>query len=58
VSVADVEVDGRADGLDASIAGLEDVVRACPDYLYRTAQGRIAEVWVTADTVGRLDQLR
>ena len=99
---ADVRVDGEPRGLDGYVAGLEDVLRAFPDYrwdirhllvdppvvaahftdtgthlgeflgvpatgrrvetqefaVYRVAGGRIAEVWVTADNLRLLAQLR
>jgi steroid delta-isomerase-like uncharacterized protein len=98
----DVEVDGRARGLDSYRRGLEAVVRAFPDYrwdlrhllvdgsfvaahfvdtgthegtflgvpptgrpvatqefaVYRVVAGRIAQVWVTADNLEILRQLR
>ena len=98
----DVDVNGTRQGLDGYIAGLEDVVRAFPDYrwdlrhllvdgswvaahfldtgthrgtflgvaptgravttqefaLYRIEAGRIREVWVTADDLELLEQLR
>jgi predicted ester cyclase len=98
----DVEVNGEVQGLQAYVRGLQEVVRAFPDYrwdlrhlfvagcwvsahfvdtgthrgsflgvpatgravttqefaIYRFAGGRIAEVWVTADNLRLLDQLR
>jgi predicted ester cyclase len=98
----DVEVNGRTQGLDGYVRGLEAVVRAFPDYrwdlrhlvidapviaahfvdtgkhegtflgvpptgrsvttqefaVYRVAAGRIAQVWVTADNLELLRQLR
>ncbi len=98
----DVEVNGEVQGLAAYVRGLEEVVRAFPDYrwdlrhllvdgcwvaahfvdtgthtdtfldvpatgvavttqefaIYRFAAARIVEVWVTADNLRLLDQLR
>ena len=98
----DVRVDDRPTGLAAYVAGLEDVVRAFPDYrwelrhlvveppfvaahfadsgthqgtflgvpptgrvvrtqefaFYRVARGLITDVWVTADDLRTLEQLR
>jgi aspartyl-tRNA synthetase len=98
----DVHVDDKPTGLAAYVAGLEEVVRAFPDYrwelrhlaveppllaahfadsgthrgtflgvpptgrvirtqefaFYRVADGRITDVWVTADDLTTLEQLR
>ena len=98
----DVEVNGSRQGLSAYVSGLQNVVRAFPDYrwdirhlfvdspwisahfldtgtqheeflgiassgravrlqefaVYRVENDRIAEVWVTADNLSLLEQLR